>query len=326
MKIIFAGNPPYNSPLFDFKSHFASEAQREGIECIYLTDGAIKLPMTLWRMAREWDPDDEVVVIATTAQGVAGVRSAASISPFSRYKIIFIPPTTAIHDLRGLVNLGRYAGLSAVTLSPSAEFLERMHCATGSRCELLMPPALRADDSMRAGNPGNLTLLYQGEITRDSSLEEAVKAVAANPGMRLVVNGTGKGRWAMPAVKLARALGLGDRVVWNGNDLDSIVMAGDPDTILLVPEPERVDQQVVMASYMLAGAIVVARDNEISRSLITRGTDGLLVTALTQAEITRAATLPPATRHSISHAATSRAAALTAARFTASLLRLSRTC
>lgn len=126
-----------------------------------------------------------------------------------------------------------------------------------------------------------------------------VKVVANTPGTRLIVNGTGKGRWAMPAVKLARALGLGERVAWNGNDNDSTVMKAGPDTIILVPEPERPYQQVVMASYMLAGAIVAARDNVAARALVTNDTDGLLIPAFTPDMLSRIVNIPADTRQAL---------------------------
>lgn len=126
----------------------------------------------------------------------------------------------------------------------------------------------------------------------------------------------------MPAVKLARALGLGERVAWNGNDNDSTVMKAGPDTIILVPEPERPYQQVVMASYMLAGAIVAARDNVAARALVTNDTDGLLIPAFTPDMLSRIVNIPADTRQALSSSATRRADTLTPPHFTATLLRL----
>lgn len=319
MKIIFAGNPPYNCPLFDFQACFTPAAMSEGIECFYLSDSPIKLPMTLWRMAGKWAEDEKVVIVATTPRGVAGASSARSIMGGRKLEIIFMPDTSAMADPREWINLGRYTELSTLTLYASTSLRESMHPITKTKYALLPPPAIATGQSS-AQSPSTTTLLYQGEITRNAPLEEAVKVVADTPGTRLVVNGTGKGRWAMPAVKLARALDLGERVAWNGNDNDSTVMEASPATILLVPEPERTDQQVVIASYMLAGVIVVARDTEAARALITDGTDGLLVPEFSPGELARIVTLPAPTRQAISTAATSRAAALTAAHFTSTLL------
>lgn len=170
MKIIFAGNPPYNGPLFDFKSHFTPIAEAEGIECFYLTDSPLKLPMSLWHMAGKWAEDEKVVVISTTARGVAGASSARSIMGGRKMEIIFMPDTSAMADPREWANLKRYAELSTVTLYASAALKESMHPASKLNGELLPPPATSPGE-ISSVTPSITTLLYQGEITRNTPLK-----------------------------------------------------------------------------------------------------------------------------------------------------------
>lgn len=70
---------------------------------------------------------------------------------------------------------------------------------------------------------GVFRIIRFGEITHRSRLQELIRALEPLlefPGWRLEVCGTGKSRDVMPAVRLARGLGVDARIDWLGDDAD----------------------------------------------------------------------------------------------------------
>lgn len=112
------------------------------------------------------------------------------------------------------------------------------------------PGFLRPDTPPRAEKPsdGGLTVVYFGEITPQSPVEEFIQAMAGHgfENVRLRVAGTGLARHVMPLVRLASSTGVADRIEWLG-DVDDLAAESAAADVALTEE-SRPDKQSFAAS------------------------------------------------------------------------------
>lgn len=104
---------------------------------------------------------------------------------------------------------------------------------------LPQPLPFRYDILLRPEKSESPTMVYFGEITPESHLETAVEALnlLRDTGLRLRVAGTGAGRNVFPAVKLARRLGVDERIDWLG-EIDALHEEVALCTFAYIPESD----------------------------------------------------------------------------------------
>lgn len=83
--------------------------------------------------------------------------------------------------------------------------------------------------------PAAPTVIYFGEITPDSGLESLIRAIKDDhAGWRLKVAGTGMARTVIPLVRLAKSLGIDERIDWAG-DIDDLSREISASTVAYIP-------------------------------------------------------------------------------------------
>lgn len=252
MIIVFTPDAPFDCPVFDFESQARQSALAENATIAFLDGSPLKWPWQLRGLVRKAAPGEKVVVHSTSAQGVMAAAECRTLCPAADIDIVFSPPYS--DDAKDVERLRRYAAKADMTLFTDPDMAAA--CASAwpiAETPLILPAPVVAPTVEVENSP---TLLFQGAITPGSRLTEAIEFLRDNPEATLRVHGTGKGRWAMPAVKLSRRLGTEPRVVWAGNDFDNVIIGVVASTTLLVPEPRSGWQSVVAVSYAAQGAVV----------------------------------------------------------------------
>lgn len=255
MKLIYADRLPFDSPAFDFEAEASRSVLDGETDLTFAGDSSLTLPWRLRRMMKS--ASEKVVVHAGSARALMAAAEARRIERGCECHLVYsLEPTV---DHRELEHAQRFVAEADTVLSQSDRQYELCrqlwsHPEASAKLKLLLPPAI---PPTWGDEPDGAMLLYQGEITPGSQLVEAVKALQQRPQLRLLVVGTGKGRWAMPAVKLARGLGLADRAVWDGLDHASAIRRANARVAVLSPERWRPAQQLVNASYAAQGAKIV---------------------------------------------------------------------
>lgn len=256
MKLIYADQLPFDCPAFDFEAQASHSVLAAETDIAFAGDSSLTLPWRLRKMMK-LAGSEKVVVHAGSARALMAAAEARRIEQGCDCHLVYSLETTVDH--RELEHAQRYAAEADVVLSLSDRQLQLCSslwtdAADLSRLKLLTPPAVAPS---WGDVPTAPTLLYQGEITPGSQLVEAVKALGERPDLRLLVIGTGKGRWAMPAVKLARGMGLTDRALWDGMEHATAIRRANALVAVLSPERWRPAQQLVNASYAAQGARII---------------------------------------------------------------------
>lgn len=257
MKLIYADRLPFDSPAFDFEAEARRSVLHRETDLAFAGDSSLTLPWRLRKMMKAAGTE-KVVVHAGSARALMAAAEARRIERGCECHLVYsLEPTV---DHRELEHAQRFASEADTVLSASDRQYDL--CRTlwadnqaAGKLRRLMPPAVPPSWGDAPAGP---LLLYQGDITPGSQLVEAVKALAEREELRLLVIGTGKGRWAMPAVKLARGLQLGDRAVWDGREHASAIRRANGYVAVLSPERWRPAQQLVNASYAAQGARIVS--------------------------------------------------------------------
>ena len=138
-----------------------------------------------------------------------------------------------------------------------------------------IPPLPDRDELRRAFGLNGATLAFAGRLTTQKSLGHALEAVAAAPGVELVIAGEGPDRG--PLEKRARALGIADRVRFLGaQPRERIVeLFRAADATILSSSWENFPHTVVEA--LAVGTPVLAMEAGGVAEVVHDGVNGLLV-------------------------------------------------
>ena len=282
MEVVFIGDGPYESGVFPFSGVAGKSALGCAAAIGYATVNSFTLPWQLHRLLGRGEDGEKVVIHTSSPRGVMAAMEMSHIRDTRPYTV-FMPRVSAITDTRELSNLGKYASRCDLLLfQGSAERDVALKAWPGVevRTEVLPPPVVEPQ-----ADAGEADILYHAPITEDCGLDSVIGALAAMPSRRLAVNGTGKGRWAMPMVKLSRRLGTEPRIAWMGDEHAGRILKVRPLTVVALTNAADDDAAVKIASYMAQGATVVAADAPVSRSLITDGVDGIILPRIGAAEV-----------------------------------------
>lgn len=121
-------------------------------------------------------------------------------------------------------------------------------------------------------------ILYAGRISPEKGVDTLIKALGTIKALPWTAEicGTGRPRDVMPLMRLARDLGIADRIDWPGH-IDNITarIAAADISVLPTRAPEAFGLAIIEA--MSQGVPVVTTDNGAQPEIITDGSDGLLV-------------------------------------------------
>lgn len=274
MKLIFAGGLPYDCPVFDFDRVARPLLEQGGAQVLFMAD-SWQLPWRLRAAVHACAPDERLTIHACSSKAVMAAAEVLALERRGSARLIYSPdPTLSGELLRRDLRHARRADVVLTLGDDQAGELRAIigrrsktccsndagqrpaapTCCSSLRIHTLTPPLPDISGAMEE-LPGKL-LLYQDAITPGAGLERAVRMVEREPSTYLRVIGRGKGRYAMPALKLARGMALGERALWLGDELLGKVLRLPAGSVYLAPEPRRPMQQVLAAAYARQGAEV----------------------------------------------------------------------
>ncbi len=246
MKIVYVGEGPHACPLFPFEARAAQSCLRDVATLEFLPERSLSLPFALMKVCREAADGERVIFhfpsvdFADMAASLERTDSPAIV----RTALTADPPMA---DKKGVERAAKKAAKASALLFLDSAKREALGWSCAHEATLEAPALAPGKVEVTSETPR--LWVYQGEIVRDSGLEEAVRAVRDNPDLSLKVFGTGKGRWAMPAVKLSRLPGVPQRVSWEGGEHAAQVLRLPPCGELLVPPGREDEWRVAKATY-----------------------------------------------------------------------------
>lgn len=124
-----------------------------------------------------------------------------------------------------------------------------------------------------------INIVFAGRLVPEKGLDVLLKALAKLPAdmpWRLTVCGTGTGRVVMPTVRLARSLGINDRIDWLGHVDDVAPILREAD-IAVMPSVWAEPFGLFALEALSARCALVTTDNGAQTEYLTDGETALLV-------------------------------------------------
>ena len=132
---------------------------------------------------------------------------------------------------------------------------------SAKRCYVVPASVVAPMRSVTPFEPTVPQIIYARRIAPGKGLEVLIQALGTLKSLdwRLAVCGTGLGRYVMPAVRLARALGINDRIQWLGH-VDDIYPEMQKSAIAVVPDTQPSGTRMAVLEALSQGVAVVMSD------------------------------------------------------------------
>ncbi|MDO4319907.1 MAG: glycosyltransferase family 4 protein [Bacteroidales bacterium] len=141
-----------------------------------------------------------------------------------------------------------------------------------------IPDPGRAESSRPADALGPVKILYVGRISPEKGVDTLIRSLGKISTLPWTAEicGTGQARHVMPLMRMARELGIADRIDWPGHVSEPLRRMASADIIVL---PTRAPEAfgLTLLEAMSQGVPVVTTDNGAQPEIITDSIEGLLV-------------------------------------------------
>ena len=156
------------------------------------------------------------------------------------------------------------------------KFLSSSPLIDRDRIHVVSPSSAMEPIQAKATDNEVAEIVYASRIVPENGLDTLIKALGQVSRLHwhLTVCGTGIGRHVMPIVRSARALGINDRISWEGHveDVKPFLEKAD---IAVVPSKNADSLGMAVLEAASQGCAIIAANTDIHRSLLADGETAL---------------------------------------------------
>lgn len=272
----------------------ADDLTRKGTECRVAGFGGLRIGLSIKLTGLLADADRCVIAASSWRSAATAITAARQYVAKGRciHTVVDLSCGSLLRALDPAGKRKMLSGLSAVVvpltvlrdrLAGAIPWLDprRIHVHSPGVplldvADTITPPA----DAMPIDHKEPLRLLFAGRLLEHCGLGNVLEGMrmAFDVPVTLTVAGQGPGRYAMPLVRIVRALNLTDRVRWMGGDpIPSPEMLAEANAAVL-PAPGIVDDPLQLeAIYMSASLPVIVPQTSTLPSPVLNGVDGMTV-------------------------------------------------